>query len=87
MTDSNIKTLSSDRNWFLFFEGQYRDFIEDYANRSHSQLELPYCVIVTISDEDNSVDVHNSMLQKLELYNFSYNEISSQINVEINLNE
>lgn len=87
LTDSNIKTLSSDRNWFLFFEGQYRDFIEDYANRSHSQLELPYCVIVTISDEDNSVDVHNSMLQKLELYNFSYNEISSQINVEINLNE
>lgn len=74
-----ISSISGQRKWFLYICGQYRDFVKN--NRSSDILSMDYCLVVTISDPDNEVNVHNGVMRALELNNFEHNDIN--VNVDI----
>ncbi|MBC1466006.1 S8 family serine peptidase [Listeria welshimeri] len=77
--------LSSNRNWYLYLEGQYRDFIIKKAKKSKEILSMDYCAIITISDPDRKTNVFGGTLQELSANNFSYNsmEVTNEITISI----
>ncbi|WP_301389939.1 S8 family peptidase, partial [Enterococcus entomosocium] len=40
LRDANEKYLSSERNWYLFLEGQYRDFATKYYQKNSNNLSI-----------------------------------------------
>ncbi|WP_441650635.1 S8 family peptidase [Enterococcus faecalis] len=77
--------LSSNRSWYLYLEGQYRDFIMKKAKKSKETLSMDYCVIITISDPDRKANVFGGTVQELSANNFRYNsmEIVNEVTISI----
>ena len=44
---------------------------------------MDYCLLITITDSESSIDVHQGTIQSLETNNFNYNEISTQVEVQV----
>lgn len=77
------KHLDSDKRWYLFLEGQYRDFIQKKLESLDERASMDYCLLITITDSESSIDVHQGTIQSLETNNFNYNEISTQVEVQV----
>lgn len=80
---SNEKYIQSDRNWYLFIEGQYRDFITKKFQKMKKVPSMQFCLIITIEDVEKEVDVYNGTVRELDANNFNYAEVVSEINIEV----
>lgn len=70
-----IDYLSSDRKWFLFLQGVYRDHIERMSQLESFQLSQEFCLILTIRDPLHKERVYDEVTQKLDEYNFWHSNI------------
>lgn len=84
LRDSNEKYLSSDRNWYLFLEGQYRDFVTKYAQKSGVNLSVNYCLIISIIDPTKEKDIYSETVRSLDKHNFIHENIKTEIALHIN---
>lgn len=76
-------SLTKDKKWFLFIEGQYRDFIYKEFNEDDSQLSMDYALIITISDPEKSHNVYGNTIDELEAHNFEYSKIDIENHIDI----
>lgn len=80
-----IDYLSSDRKWFLFLQGVYRDHIERMSQLESFQLSQEFCLILTIRDPLHKERVYDEVTQKLDEYNFWHSNIKVATDVNIPL--
>lgn len=73
--------ILSERHWFLFIEGHYRDYAEKHLKTD--ELYMPYSLIITIEDPERKANVYNSTISALNNNNFYHSDVS--INNHINL--
>lgn len=73
--------LSSDKHWFLFLEGHYRDYAEKHLNKS--DLNIPYSLIITIEDPKRKTQVYNSTINALDKNSFNYDIIKINNNIKL----
>lgn len=83
LRDANEKYLSSDRNWYLFLEGQYRDFATKYYQMANQTPEIDYCLIISIIDPEKTKDVYSEAIRTLDKYNFIHETIESEIEIHV----
>ncbi|MFE3574428.1 S8 family peptidase [Lysinibacillus sp. NPDC059133] len=82
--DSTHKNyLSKDKKWFLYLEGQYRDFIFQQVNQDDSKLSMDYVLVITISDPKASHDVYSDTIRELENHNFEYSKVNIENYIDI----
>jgi uncharacterized protein YqkB len=82
LTDGNKKYITANKNWYLKLEGLYRRYTELKAvNTVKPQQE--FCLIITIKDPTEKLNVYNETIQKLDALNFWHNSlnISSRVSV------
>ncbi|MFD0051455.1 S8 family peptidase [Actinomycetes bacterium NPDC127524] len=77
------KHLTSDKKWFLYLEGQYRDFIYQENDKNDSELSMDYVLAITILDPSKTKDVYNETIRELDYHNFEYNTIDIDNHVDI----
>lgn len=80
-----IDFLTSDKKWFLFMQGVYRDHIERMALLESFPLSQEFCLIITIRDPYHKEKVYDNVTQKLDEYNFWHSNIKvvSDINIPL----
>ncbi|NGX76105.1 S8 family peptidase [Staphylococcus sciuri] len=74
--ESQKKFLDSDRSWFVYLKGEYRNYIIKESEREHSELGIDFCAIITIYDPDNKENVYDFTIKELENQGFNYNSIN-----------
>ncbi|MBU5362562.1 S8 family peptidase [Enterococcus raffinosus] len=80
---ANEELLNSDRNWFLFLEGQYRDFVTKYYQAINKVPSIDYCLIISIIDPEEALDVYTDTIRSLDQYNFVHENIISEVDIHI----
>ena len=83
LRDANEKYLSSDRNWYLFLEGQYRDFATKYYQIANQTPEINYCLVISIIDPEKNKDVYSETIRTLDKHNFIHETIESEIDIHV----
>lgn len=83
LRDANEKYLSSDRNWYLFLEGQYRDFATKYYQMTNQTPNVEYCLIISIIDPEKNKDVYSETIRTLDKHNFIHETIESEIDIYV----
>jgi hypothetical protein len=84
MTDTNKrKYVTANKKWNLKLSGLYRSFSEQQAVHSR-QLSQDFCLLITIKDPTETLNVYDETIQKLEAYNFWHSSINlySQVNIK-----
>ena len=85
VTDANReKYLTSDKQWFLYLDGVYRNFSELKASSNNFELNQEFCLIITLRDPMGKAEVYNGVTQKLDEYNFWHSNIKVDTNIVIN---
>ncbi|MEO2262574.1 S8 family peptidase [Dorea sp. YH-dor228] len=86
LTDQRkIDYLSSDKKWFLFLQGVYREHIERMAQLESFQLSQEFCLIITIRDPYHKEKVYDKVTQKLDEYNFWHSNIKVAADINVPL--
>lgn len=84
MTESNrIKFLTSDKKWYLFLNGLYRDHIEKKAQLEGQVPRQKFCLIVTIRDPKGNKPVYDEVNHKLDEFNFTHNNLKLQTDIHV----
>lgn len=84
MTETNKrKYATADKKWYLKLSGLYRHFSEQQAAHSR-QLSQDFCLLITIKDPTETLNVYNETIQKLEANNFWHSSINLYSQVKIN---
>ncbi|MCK9330770.1 MAG: S8 family peptidase [Candidatus Cloacimonetes bacterium] len=84
LTETNKeKYLKSTRKWYLYLKGIYRDNLTYKSEQTGEVLSQDFTLIITISDPDKIQPVYDSLLQKLDEYNFVSNAINIKTNVKV----
>lgn len=84
-TESNKRFIESDRNWYLYLKGEYRDYILKESDREVKTLETEFCVFITIYDPEEKENIYNSTLNRLDINGFVHEELSLNANLEIDV--
>lgn len=84
LRDANEKYLSSERNWYLFLEGQYRDFATKYYQKNSKNLSIDYCLIISIIDPTKEKDIYSETIRSLDKHNFVHENIETEIDIHVN---
>lgn len=77
------KYLKKDRKWFLYLEGQYRDFIYQQLEQKDSQMSMDFVLAITITDATKTKDIYNETIRELDRHNFEFEMVDIDVNVEI----
>lgn len=80
-----IDYLSSDKKWFLFLQGVYRDHIERLSQLESFTLSQEFCLILTIRDPFYKEEVYDEVTHKLDEYHFWHSNIKIATDVNIPL--
>lgn len=86
LTEANkIHFLSSDKKWYLYVRGLFRDHLERKAALESIELSQEVCLILTIRDPSGKENVYDEVTQKLDEYNFWHSniKIANDINLTI----
>lgn len=71
--------LEAPKNWYLKLEGLYRAFAE--SNYNH--LSQDFCLVVSIRDNKNRVNVYDQVTQKLSQLNFIQKNIQLRDEIRV----
>ncbi|MEG0293760.1 S8 family peptidase [Enterococcus sp.] len=95
-TDANKKYLDSNRKWFVYLKGEYRDYIEKEQKRTYEEyikgnidveeyeeLGIEFCLLITIYDPDQNVDVYHSVVSELNTHAFQYEEVDISTHIDV----
>lgn len=86
VTETNReKFLTSDKHWFLYMDGVYRNFSEQKAAMNNYELSQEFCLVITLRDPDGKADVYNGVTQKLDEYNFWHSNIKLDTNIVVGI--
>lgn len=82
------KFLKSDRKWFVKLEGLYRHYIEKEAAENDMDLNMDFCLVITIKDPTNNTDVYSGVVNELDNHQFVHRDVRvrNQINLDNDLN-
>lgn len=83
LSPTNEKYITEDKKWYLFLEGQYRNFVQDKYDGLEKGLAMEYCLLISITDPEEDVDVYTGIVQSLEENNFVYNEVQVGANIQV----
>lgn len=72
LTPANKKNVASDRRWFMWLKGTYRDAAERQALQEHRTLSQSFCVLMTIRDPQRLAPVYNDVAAFLSSHGFWY---------------
>ncbi len=77
--------ITSDKNWYLFLRGLFREHTEQRAEIEHTVPSQDICLVLTIRDPKRQVNVYDEVTQGLNAYNFWHSniKISSDISIPI----
>ncbi|MHC0551410.1 S8 family serine peptidase [Salinicoccus sp. CNSTN-B1] len=96
--DSNQKYLESNRKWFVYLKGEYRDYItkekdrelKDYIENGtdieFERLGIEYCLVISIYDPEKETNVYGSVVNELNNLGFNYEQITIENEVIIESN-
>jgi len=85
MTDGNkIKYVTANKKWYLKLSGLYRNFSEQQALHSNRQISQDFCLLLTIKDPTESLNVYDETIQNLDARQFWHNSISLYSQVKVN---
>lgn len=73
--------LASSKKWFLKLEGLYRAYTESI----NSDLSQDFCLIITIKDPKNQINVYDQVSQKLQQLNFIQKNIQLRDEIRLHL--
>lgn len=76
--------INSDKRWYLFLEGQYRDFITKKLETQGEHPSMRFCLLITIKDPNANTDVHSGVVQSLNNLNFNYSELENSVQIDVN---
>lgn len=77
------KYLTKDKNWYLFLQGLFRDYIETKSQLEGSNPSQEFCLLVTIKDPTNTKPVYDQVTQKLDEYNFWHSNIKLRSEIRL----
>lgn len=82
MTDANKQYITKNKNWYLMLKGLYRSFSEQKTAQI-GKLQQDFCLLITIKDPTETLNVYNETVQKLDAFQFWHSNIniSSQISI------
>jgi hypothetical protein len=82
LTDGNKRYITENKNWYLKLEGLYRSFTEHKTTQT-GMPQQDFCLLITIKDPSETLNVYNETVQKLDAFQFWHNNINlaSQITV------
>lgn len=80
-----VDYLSSDKKWFLFLQGVFRDHIERLSLLESFTLSQEFCLILTIRDPFYKEEVYDEVTHKLDEYNFWHSNIKIATDINIPL--
>lgn len=76
LTDGNrIKYVAGGKQWYLYLDGTYRSYIEDWATTNGKDLSQEFCLIITIKDPTHQGNVYNGITQKLDEFYFWHSAV------------
>src|SRR5699024_3637591 len=92
--DASKEYLDSSRNWYIYLKGEYRDYLLEEDIRNHNfyiegllaeyeELGIDYCLLITIYDPEETVDVYGAVLNELDAQVFSYEELTIEDEIVI----
>ncbi len=85
-TEANrLQYLDENMKWFIYLRGYFRDHVEAQSELTGEVLSQEFCMVVTITDEDDSKDVYDGVIQKLNEYNFVSSNIKIKSEVKITI--
>lgn len=79
------KYLTSDKNWFLYLDGTYRNYSELKSQMQNFELSQEFCLIITLRDPEGNTNVYDGVTQKLNEFNFWHSTIKVNTNVVVNI--
>jgi hypothetical protein len=84
MTEANKRYITENKNWYLMLSGFYRRFTEKKTVHI-GKPQQDFCLIITIKDPTETLNVYNETIQKLDAFQFWHNNlnISNRVAVEI----
>ena len=86
VTDKNReKYLTSDKKWFLYLDGTYRNYSELKSQAQNFELSQEFCLIITLRDPEGNLNVYDGVTQKLNEYNFWHSNIKVNTNVVVDI--
>ncbi|MHC5268599.1 S8 family peptidase [Enterococcus sp. LJL98] len=83
LRDANEKYLSAERNWYLFLEGQYRDFVTKHYQNNGENLSTDYCLIISIIDPSKEKDVYSETIRRLDKHHFIHENIETKMDIHV----
>ncbi|MHB8129027.1 MAG: S8 family peptidase [Mobilitalea sp.] len=86
LTEGNkIKYLGAEKSWYLNIKGLFRNHIIQKASEEYMPLSQEFCLILTIRDPTGTMQVYDSVTQKLNEHNFWHSNIKVHSEVEVNI--
>jgi len=83
MTDTNKqKYVTANKKWYLKLSGLYRSFSEQQAVHSGKPSQ-DFCLLITIKDPAESLNVYDETIQKLDAYQFWHSSINLYSQVKL----
>jgi hypothetical protein len=79
------KYLTSDKNWFLYLDGTYRNYSELKSQMQNYELSQEFCLIITLRDPEGNTNVYDGVTQKLNEFNFWHSTIKVDTNVVVTI--
>jgi hypothetical protein len=81
--NNKAKHLVSNRKWYLYLKGIYRDNAECLSEMAGEELSQKFCLIITISDPTHTKNVYDGVVQKLNEHNFWNTNIKLRADIKI----
>jgi hypothetical protein len=75
LTEANKQYITANKNWYLKLEGLYRSFSEQKEIHI-GKLHQEFCLLITIRDPTETLNVYNETIQKLDAFQFWHNNIN-----------
>jgi len=82
LTDGNKQYITETKNWYLKLEGLYRSYTEQKAIHI-SKPQQDFCLLITIKDPTETLNIYNETVQKLDTFQFWHNNINLSTQVSI----
>lgn len=83
LSNANKKYLDAHRNFYLYLEGIYRNFIVSELEKNNKHPHTRFSLIITISDPNKEKNVYHDTIAKLTKNNFIHSAVATEIQIDV----
>jgi len=85
LTQANILSLQKSKKWFIQVKGVYRNDVEVQAKEDGEILSQDFCVIISIRDPNQKLNIYDETLKLINSENFWHSSLKIRNNISINV--